>query len=203
MCWIVFLFLWLNLAKRTNYSTKLCATKFVSKPHALKRPPLGNLFHLNNCVKKNVHVPFFARNACLPYRKNGFKAHFFRFAHFFRYGLFYLKLVALPRALQSKRLGTTHFVCGGVIGSLADVQCCSPCWCLWWRCRWGWWCCCPPCWCLTMTHWPHWAPPVQKLVCTKVATATHGKMHQHTNTFLDTSWLFATHGDPLGHLLGV
>ena len=129
MSWIVFLFLWLNLAKRTNYSTKLCTTKFVSKPHPLKRPPLGNLFHLNNCVKKNVHVPFFARNACLPYRKNVFKAHFFRFAHFFRYGLFYLKLVALPRALQSKRLGTTHFFCGGALvehpkrNQMATSQC--------------------------------------------------------------------------------
>ena len=102
-------------AKRTNCSTKLCTAKFVSKPYTSKRPPIGKLFHLKNCVKKNVHVPFFARNACLPYRKNGFKAHFFRFAHFFRYGLFYLKLVALPRALQSKRLGTTHFFCGGAL----------------------------------------------------------------------------------------
>ena len=42
-----------------------------------------------------------------------------------------------------------------------------------------------------------------KVICAKVATATQGKMHQHTNTFLDTSWLFATHGDPLGHILGV
>ena len=104
-------------AKRTNCSTKLCTAKFVSKPYTSKRPPIGKLFHLKNCVKKNVHVPFFARNACLPYRKNGFKAHFFRFAHFFRYGFFYLKLVALPRALQSKRLGTTHFFCGGALVS--------------------------------------------------------------------------------------
>ena len=102
-------------AKRTNCSTKLCTAKFVSKPYTSKRPPIGKLFHLKNCVKKNVYVPFFARNACLPYRKNGFKAHFFRFAHFFRYGFFYLKLVALPRALQSKRLGTTHFFCGGAL----------------------------------------------------------------------------------------
>ena len=89
-------------------------------PHTSKRPPIGKLFHLKNCVKKNVYVPFFARNACLPYRKNGFKAHFFRFAHFFRYGFFYLKLVALPRALQSKRLGTTHIFCGGALVCLLD-----------------------------------------------------------------------------------
>ena len=115
MCWIVSLFLWSNLAKCTNCSTKMCTAKFAPKPYALKRPPQGNLFDLNNCVKKNVYVPFFARNACLPYRKNGFKAHFFRFAHFFRYGLFYIKLVALPRALQSKSLGTTHFFCAGAL----------------------------------------------------------------------------------------
>ena len=123
MCWIVFLFMWLNLAKGTNCSTKLCTAKFVSKPYALKRPPLGNLFYLNNCVKKNVHVPFFARNACLPYRKNGFKTHFCRFALFFRCGLFYPKLFALPRALQSKRLGTTHFFCGG---ALIKIFCSHP-----------------------------------------------------------------------------
>ena len=104
----------ISLAKRT----KLCNAKFVSKPYTSKRPPLGNLFNLNNCVKKNVHEPFFVRNACLPHRKNRFQAYFFRFAHFFRYGLFYLKLVALPRALQSKRLGTTHFFCGGALSGL-------------------------------------------------------------------------------------
>ena len=91
----------------------MCTTKFLSKRYTSKRTPLCNLFNLNNCVKKNVHGPFFVRNACLPYRKNGFQAHFFRFAHFFRESLLYLKLVALPRALQTKRLGTTHFFVGG------------------------------------------------------------------------------------------
>ena len=87
--------------------------KICIKTLYFKAPSPGQLIYLNNCVKKNVHEPFFARNACLPYRKNGFQAHFFRFAYFFRLGLFQLKLVALPRAIQSKRLGTTHFFCGG------------------------------------------------------------------------------------------
>ena len=68
---------------------KIVHRKVCVKILYFKAPSLGNLFHLNKCVKKNVHVPFFARNACLPYRKNGFKADFLKFAHFFRYGLFY------------------------------------------------------------------------------------------------------------------
>ena len=61
-------------------------------------PPISNLFDLKNCANKNVHVPFFGVNACLPYPKNWIQGTFLIFKHIFADRAFFAKKVALPWA---------------------------------------------------------------------------------------------------------
>ena len=75
-------------AKRKKCSTTLCTAKFVSKPYTSKRPPLGNLFHLNNCVKKMCMFHSLPETpACLPVkmdlRHNFLDLHIFSDMAFF------------------------------------------------------------------------------------------------------------------------
>ena len=73
-----------------------CAPQMQVKALQFKAPNLGNLFYLQKCGNKNMHIPLFVRNIYPSYYKNGLKAHFYR------QGLLYLQSFVLLGMVQSK-----------------------------------------------------------------------------------------------------